>query len=121
MKQIAVIFSFLIFFQSLSVCGPEVAHNKETDVRECHASSDSEGKKASCCTVPAQSTQDEEEHDDCCGDNCHCFCCVKVVFFSMIMEGNHSSNILFPRACAAWPSFCHSFDFHPSIAYPPNV
>ncbi len=122
MQKVAFLFALLIFSQSLSVCGPAIAHSVVGGHEECHSEADSNSKTSSCCSDSkhAPGETDDNSKNDCCGDSCHCFCCVKVVMFSVMA----SESVSIPWVSAASRPFstvqCHSFDFHPSIPYPPN-
>lgn len=123
MKYLALILSFIIFSQSLSVCGPSIAHNRKPELIS-HCKVDfthlKNSKTHSCCNKKDKPT-DNKEKKDCCGDDCKCFCCIKV-FITSLDYYKTSEVDLAPVAENSIPAIkVHSFDFHPSISYPPQV
>ncbi|MBC7884364.1 MAG: hypothetical protein H7X99_02750 [Saprospiraceae bacterium] len=119
MKYIALIFAFIIFGQSLSVCAPDIALVKKTEsAKECHADVQ-KSPKHSCCKN--NDKDDDDTKDGCCGEGCKCFSCFKV--FIPYFQGN-SEFILIEKLIAERnisPVLCHSFDFHYTIINPPQV
>ena len=123
MKVVTLILSIIIFCQSLSVCGPTFDKSHSTTaVKECKMDIDVKStSKKSCCSKKEQKHDDHKDEDGCCGDNCQCLTCAKVFLntfqFSKIKwleEIEITKKIIYPV-------FVHSYDFHPSIAYPPNA
>ena len=140
MRSIAIILSVVIFSQSLSVCGPEIAHHKHHSLIShegcsedhhlsldfCQVSSDvtKAGDQYGCCadkSAKNHNTSDSSgDEKDCCGDACHCFCCAKVLL-NFLPVGTSSNEI--PVSASVEPCslvVVHSFDFHQSIANPPQ-
>ncbi len=141
MRILSFILSMLIFGQSLSVCGPEIAHHKHghsleapvgciSEVRDiedkCSADLDTHrsSNNHACCKGLQHEKTDHSDHsdeeDDCCGDACHCFCCTKVLLNHLpyrtdipdvLPNVSREPNVLIT---------VHSFDFHPSISNPPQ-
>lgn len=118
MRRIAFILSLLIFHQSLSVCGPKftifLPISQQT---ECITDKPTK----SCCAKKETKHDNHKEKDGCCGDNCKCLTCAKVFLNSLnfteikwIEEIEITKKIIYPV-------FVHSYEFYPSIAYPPNV
>lgn len=123
MKFLALILSIVIFSQSLSVCGPPVAHRqKMLPVKECKI--DLLGLKSnkthSCCSKKDKTSHDKEKKD-CCGENCKCFCCAKVCIDSLYFYKTLESDLSVFAEQNIPAIKVHSFDFHPSISYPPQV
>lgn len=123
MKILTLILSFIIFSQSLSVCGPSISHPQTPLVlKECKI--DISGlineNDHSCCIKKDQSCQ-EDENKDCCGDDCKCFCCIKVCLNNFYYYKTAASDLsVFTEKNNTFIGV-HSFDFHPSISYPPQV
>lgn len=123
MKYIALIFSFLIFFQSLTVCAPVIYKQRlaaEKAVCQNFSVSNKDNKKHSCCNKMPKSDNTEDK-DGCCGDDCTCICCTKVFF-----QNNFSKSIISIQDIIFVETnipllFCHSFDFHQILVAPPRV
>lgn len=126
MKNVAFILAVIIFSQSLSVCGPTIKATFQIEkIAECKAdlSSNFVEKKHYCCSKEHKSEKNNDDNDDkgCCGDACKCFCHAKIFVteFStirkseLLVKAKADKNIL--------PVFAHSYDFHPSVSYPPQV
>ncbi len=120
MRYIALIFAFLIFGQSLSVCAPDIALlPKDVATKVCTASSSE--KKHSCCKSEEHDTE-KEQKDGCCGEGCKCFSCIKVFvqYFN-----NNSTDLVFQEKIIAKrnisPVLFYSFDFHYTLINPPQV
>ena len=131
----------MIFGQSLSVCGPMIAHPKYSHTLRVYESCDTKSHHSEvicsaemgtskgstdhhCCKEYKQRKTDTsdptDEEKDCCGDACHCLCCTKVLL-NTIPYGSYGSEVLL--ATSDRPSIMitvHSFDFHPSISNPPQ-
>lgn len=122
MKVVALILSFIVFSQSLSVCGPTIGHGQhKEETKNCKMDNadQSATKKVSCCSKKAEKNHDHQEKDDCCGDNCKCFTCAKVLLNpSYRVEIQALQNVIRTENTIE-PVLVKSFDFHPSIAYPP--
>jgi hypothetical protein len=123
MKIVAFILSFLIFGQSLTVCRPSILSSfKSQESIVC--SSDTKGleaNKKSCCTKNKKSSDQQKDKKGCCGDNCQCLTCGKVFLTTFQFTKISFEEKLEISEKVIYPIFFHSFDFHPSIAYPPNV
>jgi hypothetical protein len=123
MKQLAFILSIIIFSQSLSVCGPAISHSQKPVIHyDCkdNPADLKKDKTHSCCSNKDKESHNEEKKD-CCGDDCKCFCCIKV-FINSLDYYKKSDSDLSPVAEKNIPAIkVHSFDFHPSISYPPQV
>lgn len=123
MKCISLIFSFLIFFQSLTVCAPPIYKQTmaaEKSLCQTVSLSNKENKKHSCCNKTSQS-DDSEDKDACCGDDCSCICCTKVFFQNNFSKSTFPiQDILFVETNIL-PLFCHSFDFHLLLVTPPRI
>lgn len=140
MKALVLILSILIFGQSLSVCGPEIAHHKHdllvaqedfrydqepsNDVCQVVGSIEKSSNEHNCCadknSKNHHTSDSSEDESDCCGDACHCFCCAKILL-NNAPEGSVAPDIFVK--VSAEPSGMvpvHSFDFHPSISNPPQ-
>lgn len=120
MRILAVILSLTIFVQSLAVCGPhfdvtvrEVVTSQETEKKSCH----SESKK--CCHSKDQDN-DKKQKKDTCGQNCKCFCCIKVFFLSHNMNCQDVHLNSYSKKSIK-PVFIHSFDFHQNVTNPPQI
>jgi len=123
MKVLALILSFIIFSQSLSVCGPSIAHiQKPLLVKECTVDTSSlkNNKAHSCCSKKDKLSHDDEKKD-CCGDNCKCFCCAKVCINSLYYYKTAELDLSIFSEKNIPAIKVNSFDFHPSISYPPQV
>ncbi|MFZ1750600.1 MAG: hypothetical protein WAU01_10425 [Saprospiraceae bacterium] len=124
MKILVFILSLVILSQSLS------AHRTfDIGIVSCHTdaacakdmSTLDQPTKHQCCSKDANSSSDEDAQDDCCGDDCKCFCCLKVLLTlfagikgqNVSVHGHATQNMM--------PIMAHSFDFHPSISYPPQA
>lgn len=140
MRLIAIILSVVIFGQSLSVCGPEIAyhrdalllvhegcnHNTASSMNACHVTEDTEksvGAHGCCAATKSKNHNTSDSSDDekdCCGDSCHCFCCAKI----LLNNAPRSSALAgIPAGMPDEPCTLikvHSFDFHPSISNPPQ-
>ena len=119
MRYIALIFAFLIFGQSLSVCAPDIAFvPKDVTTKVCNAPTSE--KKHSCCKSKENDTE-EEQKDGCCGEGCKCFSCIKafVHFFISKAEVTFTENIFAERNIS--PVLVHSYDFHYTLINPPQV
>jgi hypothetical protein len=122
MKVVALILSIIVFSQSLSVCGPTFGqrpHKEEAKNCKMDDADQTAAKKVSCCSKKTERKHDHQEKDDCCGDNCKCFTCSKVLLnttYRVEIEGIHNS---IKTENTIEPVLVKSFDFHPSIAYPP--
>lgn len=120
MRILAVILSLVIFVQSLAVCGPhfnipvrEEVRLSEPEKKSCHA----ESKK--CCHSKKQDTEEKSKKNHC-GQDCKCFCCVKVFFLNQeITMQNYHTPIHFEKNQK--PVFIHSFDFHQDVTNPPRA
>jgi hypothetical protein len=140
MRSIAIILSIVIFGQSLSVCGPEIAHNNNHSLLSQAGCSDSHEPYNDHCRISAGIEQADDQHGccadktsnnhqtsdssgdekDCCGDACHCFCCTKVMLNNAPL-GTAATEI--QVSFSAEPCtlvVVHSFDFHQSISNPPQ-
>jgi len=120
MRYIALIFAFLIFGQSLSVCAPDIAFvPKDVTTQVCNAPSSE--KKHSCCKSKEHDTKEEEQEDGCCGEGCKCFSCIKVFVHYLLgkAEPSFTENIFAERNIS--PVLVHSFDFHYTLINPPRV
>ncbi len=125
MKLFSLILSIVVFFQSLSVCGPRFSHSvSEGKDNTCTIDYSKKSPVKSCCSKLQQKhdkdTQDKNQKG-CCGDDCKCLTCAKVFlntlpyfdFPVVIVELLVERNIK--------PIRFHSFDFHPSLIQPPQV
>ena len=119
MRYIALIFAYLIFGQSLSVCAPDIAFvPKDVTTQVCNAPTSE--KKHSCCKSKEHDTKEEQE-DGCCGEGCKCFSCIKVFVPYLLgkAEPSFTENIFAERNIS--PVLVHSFDFHYTLINPPQV
>jgi hypothetical protein len=123
MKHLALILSFIIFSQSLSVCGPSIAHNPKREIiSDCKVNfTDLKNSKTHSCCSKIDKPAQKEEKKDCCGDDCTCFCCVKVFINSLDCYKTSDSDLSPVAEKNISAIRVHSFDFHPSISYPPQV
>ncbi len=118
MRILALILSIIIFHQSLSVCGPRLnMHANQKAQTECK----SDKPTKSCCAKNEQKQDDHKDQDGCCGDNCKCLTCAKVFLNNIPTTDIKWSEEIEITNRVIYPLFTHSYDFHPSIAYPPNV
>lgn len=123
MKIVSFILSFLIFGQSLSVCTPSILYsNKNQETNVCtKETKGAEVKNKSCCAKNKKSSHHQKDKKGCCGDNCQCLTCGKVFLTTFQFTKISFVEKLEISEKVNYPIFFHSFDFHPSIAYPPNV
>lgn len=120
MRYIALIFAFLIFGQSLSVCAPEIAFvPKDVATQVCNTAP-SNDKKHSCCKSKEHDTE-EEKNEGCCGEGCKCFSCIKVFVHYLIgkTQSEFTENTFTERNTSI--VLVHSFDFHYTLINPPQV
>lgn len=122
MKIVAIILSLIIFSQSLSVCAPAFGPSQQNeDVRHCGIEKSESAKPVkSCCVKKGGNKQDQKEKKGCCGENCQCFTCSKVFFSEAEYLYNlaYTENTIYVEQ-TMFPLYVHSYDFHPSISYPP--
>lgn len=128
MKSIVVILSILLFAQSFALCSGTLERMKSlfevTPIctMDYSASSSCTSTKKSCC----QSSKMAEDSSKtptkgCCGDDCRCFCSVKVFNSTLhtfrlpeVLEEKYAQKVMMPVNV-------HSYDYHASITYPPQV
>jgi hypothetical protein len=141
MKVLAVILSLLIFGQSLSVCGPEIAHrdhdhsmavpegckaeiHQPQDVCNANLNTHNSERNPSCCKSIQHENTDHKDHsdeeNDCCGDACHCFCCAKVLLSHLPYGVNMPDELPDFSGDPSVVITVNSFDFRPSISNPPQ-
>lgn len=123
MKIVAFILSIIIFHQSLSVCGPKLGGLKTSDDTET-CSMDSKSKVKSCCAKLHQDHKQEKKdkkHKGCCGDDCKCLTCAKIYLHGLMYFSIEEMDISNFGERNIMPLLVHSFDFHPSLTYPPQV
>ncbi len=125
MQNIAIILAVLIFSQSLSVCGTSFipSHQKEV-VAECKtdlALQSGEIKHSCCSNKPKSENTKDDSEKGCCGDSCKCFCHAKLFIteYSIIRKSEILVKAIAEKNIL--PVFVHSYDFHPSVSYPPQV
>ncbi|MBK8348937.1 MAG: hypothetical protein IPL08_15505 [Saprospiraceae bacterium] len=120
MKIVALILSLLIFCQSLSVCGPTFyRHQVNSKGSECKI--EDAGKSTpvkGCCSKKDNKQKDKK---GCCGDNCQCITCAKVCLNTFLFTKITISEPNTFTKKVLFPVLVHSYDFHPSISYPPNL
>ena len=125
MKNIAFILALLIFNQSVSACGPSfiASHQKEViDKCSVDLSPQSDEKKHSCCTKTHNSDNNNDpDGEGGCSDACKCLCHAKIFIgeFSIIRKPEFLVKAVAEKNIL--PVFVHSYDFHPSVSYPPQV
>lgn len=129
MKFLAFIFAFTLFGQSLSVCGPKLYSDaKKSEGTVCQITAEDAGHEtlSKCCRKALRSQedqnpqQDENEDHDCCGDNCKCFCCVKL----FVRSHFYATPLLLQKPLVVKNIFAvlfHSFDYHSDSFHPPQL
>lgn len=128
MKIVALILSFFIFHQSLSVCGPKlISGTSDKEGQECMVANGDNGPVKSCCSKlhkkdgKEQKEQKEKKHKGCCGDNCKCLTCAKIFLHTLkYYSYTEIENTIYTKS-NNMPVLVHSFDFHPSLTNPPQV
>lgn len=125
MRIIALILAILIFNQSLSVCGPKFTSINGSPISAvCTSTLDNNTPTKSCCSsLHKKDTEDthKKKHKDCCGDNCKCLSCAKVYMHTLkYYTFEEVDNTIFSSS-NNMPILYHSFDFHPSLTYPPRA
>jgi hypothetical protein len=130
MKVIVIILSFLLLAQSMVLCSGSLQtladlwqHTKLSQETICEATSHNMPK--SCCSADAKSscTEDSPKSNDkgCCGDDCRCFCSVKVFTQRLhVFRLSEKTDEKYSGQVNTLRNF-HSFDYHPSISYPPQT
>jgi len=128
MRILVVILSILLFAQSFALCSGNFERMKnlfETAAvctMNYSATTSSASTKKSCCQS-AKMTEDSSKTPakGCCGDDCRCFSCVKVFNLTLhtfrlseIQEEKYAQKVMTPVNV-------HSYDYHASISYPPQV
>jgi len=124
MKIVSFILSLIIFSQSLSVCGPSFSYSQKlSDFKECTSdvSKSDSHKSHSCCSKEEKTNQNKEEKKDCCGDDCKCFCCIKIIGNDLHYYKTEETDSKLITENSIGLLMVHSFDFHPSISYPPQT
>jgi hypothetical protein len=125
MKIVALILSFFIFHQSLSVCGPKlISGTSGKEGQECMVANGDNGPVKSCCSKLHKKDgkeQKEKKHKGCCGDNCKCLTCAKIFLHTLkYYSYTEIENTIYTKS-NNMPVLVHSFDFHPSLTNPPQV
>ena len=126
MRYIALIFAFVIFGQSLSVCAPSIYHlSKKTESPVCKVEY-ADGKELPKCCKKSLKSQDErhdsedEDSHGCCGDNCKCLCCVKVFIKQLPQDRMIHFSVKALVLKNIYPVYFHSFDYHSDTFHPPQ-
>ena len=124
MKQLALFFAFIIFSQSLSVCAPDLYFQSisSNNILSAFATdTHCDSKTKSCCKkTDLPSGEDEHQDGKCCGENCHCFTCIKV--FTKNLNTIDLIDQLRPIIVKnISPVFFHSFDYHSDQFHPPQI
>lgn len=127
MKILAVILSFLLFTQSFAMCKGTVDRYESlfNKIEMCEVNNEintpSCTQKSCCDTSKNDDSSKKTSSKGCCGDDCRCFCSVKVFNtvlhtfkFPETKEEKYSNKVVLPLTV-------NSFDYHPSISYPPQV
>lgn len=123
MRVVALILSLIIFFQSLSVCGPKLNILKEKE-KVCTIDYKQNTPVKSCCSKISKNlgkdTKDKKQKG-CCGDDCKCITCAKVYLNHLpaFTITYFETSVFVERNIK--PICYHSFDFHPSLIHPPQV
>lgn len=125
MKIVALILSFIIFHQSLSVCGPKMLLTQTgKESTECNLVLDNDAPVKSCCSKLHKKEgkeQKEKKNKGCCGDACKCLTCAKVFLHTLkYYSFKESENTIYHEKNNR-PVLFHSFDFHLSLTNPPQV
>ena len=130
MKVIVIILSFLLLAQSMVLCSGSLQaladlwqHTKPSHETVCEMNSQNMTK--SCCSADTGSScnRDESSSRDngCCGDDCRCFCSVKVFTQRLhVFRLAEETDEKYAGQVNTLRNF-HSFDYHPSISYPPQA
>lgn len=120
MRLLAFILSFVIFSQSLAVCGPHLQTTVHktlsgygVEKNSCHA------ETKNCCSKEKDKAKDNHEKKGCCDQGCKCFCCIKVFVTEHLSSNINPLFDLFIERNQI-PVFTHSFDFHQDVSYPPQ-
>ncbi len=128
MKPFVIILSFLLFAQSFALCKGTVDRfqNLFAEASTCSMNANdtttlSCTKKSCCQPVEKNNASKKDSSKGCCGDDCRCFCCVKV--FNSTLHSFKMPEILeekYNQKSIAAVNV-HSFDYHASISYPPQI
>ncbi len=128
MKSVVVILSMLLFAQSFALCSGNFERMKslfeEPSVctMDYSASPSATSIKKSCCQS-SKNTKDTNKTPTkgCCGDDCRCFCSVKVFNSTLhtfrlpeVQEEKYAQKVMMLVNV-------HSYDYNASITYPPQV
>lgn len=130
MKFFLFILSFLLFAQSMVLCSGSL-HRLSSMLdnifvnHEYACGSLTVRPSKSCCSADTSSacqndSPSSDSGNNCCGDDCRCFCSIKVFnqrlhFFRLSEETDEKYDSQVNFICNM-----HSFDYHPSISYPPQ-
>ncbi len=123
MKYIALILSFILFNQSLTVCTPSVIMSANSQKEATCISKEAfnkNGDSKSCCEKKTDSSEHQSHDDGCCDDGCKCLCCVKAFVIRIDSDDQKAieNKIIIDRVIS--PILFNSFDFHQTIITPPK-
>jgi hypothetical protein len=124
MKIVVVILSLILFSQSLSVCGPSLTSPTKESCSTETISDDgnaSHEKIHSCCSAKkAKDSKKDKPKKGCCSDGCKCFCHSPVIVINWAKLEKREIVESPAQERNNMPILVHSFDFHPSVSYPPQ-
>ncbi|MBP6446047.1 MAG: hypothetical protein KA341_04530 [Saprospiraceae bacterium] len=125
MKIVALILSFIIFHQSLSVCALKLLPSQSSkESLGCSIEHDNNAPVKNCCSKLHKKEgkdQKEKKHKGCCGDNCKCLTCAKIFLHTLEYYSIKESENTIYKENNNMPVLFHSFDFHLSLTNPPQV
>lgn len=115
MRALTVILSLMIFIASCNIGSAMNSINEAFGVSwssSCHAQNQDDSEESSC-------TDDHEDKNDCCQDNCPCTCCIHIVFYkSFIQQVAYSDS--FSNVSHTW-KFNYFKDYNHAVFHPPLV